>query len=223
MAAPEPKPLPARRGRGNRAGLTAARIVAAARTLEPEKVTVKAVADRLGVDRAAVHHHVSDLNTLRELVALDAFAARLAPVVIPPGADWPDACRLLAVSMYDAVLASEGFGVYVRLTSTDVALLEPVEHTLRIMLAAGFDQEAAARFLATLATLAGATARERLLARRPSGHPQPAELHRALEDRDAELPLLRRIADAPPLTFDEAQLHAGVDLLLDGMARRLPQ
>lgn len=224
MAEPEIAPANVRRGRGSRAGLTPGRIVAAARTLDPEKITVKAVADRLGVDRAAVHHHIANLDVLRELVALDAFTAKLAPVVIPADAGWRDACRLLAVSMHDAVLASEGFGVYVRFTSTDVALLEPVEHTLQIMLAAGFDHDTAARSLATLATLASATARERLLVDRPTGHPQLPELRRALgEHQDGALPLLRHIAETESVIYDDAQLHTGIDLLLDGMAQRLPQ
>lgn len=211
----------ARRGRGRRAGLTRARVVEAARELDPDKVTMQAVAQHLGVDRGSVHHHVSDVQTLRELVAHDAFTTELSPVVIPDGADWREACRLLAVSMYDAVIASEGFGVYIRLTSADIAVLEPVEQTLRIMLAAGFDEATAARALATLATLAGATAREHLLQQRAAGHPQFPEFQQALADAPtADLPLLRHLAESAPLIYDETQLGIAIDLLLDGLACR---
>ncbi|KDA06401.1 hypothetical protein DC31_11225 [Microbacterium sp. CH12i] len=222
MADTNPSSSPSRRGRGSRAGLTTARIVDAARGLDAETITVKAVADRLGVDRAAVHHHVSDLDTLRELIALDAFVGNLGPVTIPPDADWRQACRLLALSMHDAVLASKGLGVYIRLTSANVALLEPVEDTLRIMIAAGFDDETAASSLAALATLAGAIARERLVAERSSGHPQLPELQHALDEADpTSLTILRRLAHADLVSFNDAQLHTSLDLFLDGMATRL--
>jgi len=212
-----------RRGRGSRAGLTRERILEAARGLDPAAVTVKAVADRLGVDRAAVHHHIADLETLRQLVARDVFTVRLAPVVIPPDADWREACRLLAESMYDAVLASGGFGVHIRLSPADIALLEPVEHTLRIMTAAGFDDETAARSLAALAALAGAIARERQMDERATGHPQlPALRHTLEDDRGDALPILRRIAETELDTFGDTQLRTGIDLLIDGMAARLP-
>ncbi len=211
-----------RRGRGSRAGLTQARIVEAARGLGAESITVQAVADRLGVDRAAVHHHVNDLDTLRELIALDAFTVRFAPITVAPGADWREACRLLAVSMHDAVLASGGLGAYVRLTPSDVAVLEPVEQTLGIMIAAGFDDETAARSLTTLAGIAAATARERVIAGRQTGHPQAPAVRRAIEENgDVELPVLYRLAQADLVAFDDAQLQASIDLVLDGMATRL--
>jgi len=211
-----------RRARGSRAGLTRARIVEAARSLDVEQVTVKAVADRLGVDRAAVHHHVRDLDGLRELVALDAFIVRLASVSIAADAHWRDACRALAASMYDAVLLTGGLGLYVQLTSAAVAVLEPVEQALRIMVDAGFDDETSARSLATLASLAAAVGREQVTAQRTTGHPQVPELRQALTGSQGEgLQILRRLAAADLVTFNEEQLHTGIDLLLDGMETRL--
>lgn len=190
--------------------------------MEPRSITVKAVADKLGVDRAAIHHHVSDLDGLRQLVALDAFSVRLAPVVVREGMQWREACRLLALSMHQAVLEAQGLGQYVRLGGSDIALLEPVEQSLSIMLEAGFDDETAARSLAALATLASASARERLLAQRPSGHPQVPEVRRALQgDARSELPVLNRLAEADLVSFDDRQLEAGIDLILDGMDARL--
>ncbi|WP_081913695.1 TetR/AcrR family transcriptional regulator C-terminal domain-containing protein [Glycomyces sp. NRRL B-16210] len=211
-----------RRGRGNRAGLTVARIAEAARALPTQGITIKAVADRLGVDRAAIHHYVSDLDGLRELVACDAFSVHLAPVTIPSGAHWREACRLLALSMHDAVLAARGLGAYVRLDGTDIALLEPVEETLRIMIDAGLDDETAARGLAALATLAGGIARERVLAQRPTGHPQVPEIQQALSDSGgSDLPVLKRLTDTGIVGFDRRQLDTSIELLLDGIEARL--
>lgn len=218
----DPPPGAVRRARGRRAGLSRARIVEAARGWDLEQVTVKSVADRLGVDRAAVHHHVGDLDGLRELVARDAFMVRLASVSVAADAHWRDACRALAASLYDAVVLAGGLGVYVQLTSADVAVLEPVEQTLRIMVEAGFDDETSARSLATLASLAAAIGREHLVAQRTTGHPQVPELRRALEDTPAGgLQILRRLAQADLVTFNDEQLNTGVDLLLDGMELRL--
>lgn len=211
-----------RRSRGSRAGLSLTGIAEAARGLDPKKITVKAVADRLGVDRAAIHHHVSDLDGLRELVAGDAFSLQLTPVVIPPGAGWREACRLLAVSMYDAVLTPRGLGAYLRLNAIDIRQLEPVEDTLRIMMEAGFDDETAARSLAALASLASASARERILARRSTGHPQVSEVRRVLDDSTtSELHNLSRLTQADMVSFDFQQFETSIDLLLDGMEARL--
>jgi len=221
MAGTSEPPGAVRRGRGSRAGLTRDRIVAAARGLGVEKVTVKAVADRLGVDRAAVHHHVRDLDHLRELVALDAFRMRLASVAIPPDAHWRDACRALATSIHDAVLLTGGLGVYIQLRPTDMALLEPVEHTLRIMMAAGFDDGSSAHSLATLASLATALGRERVVAQRTTGHPHVPELRRALEGSGGDLQILRRLAQADLVNVNDEQLNASIELILDGMEVRL--
>jgi len=222
MAGTNEPPDAVRRARGSRAGLTRDRIVEAARGLDLEKVTVKAVADRLGVDRAAVHHHVRDLESLRELVALDAFRTRLASAVIPPEAHWRDACRALALSIHDAVALTGVLGAYVQLRPTDLALLEPVEHTLRVMMAAGFDDETSARSLATLTTLAAALGRDREVARRTTGHPQVPELRRALEGSPGGgFQILRRLAQADLVDVNDEQLNISIDLLLDGMEVRL--
>lgn len=224
MSEPDQPSEAERRTRGSRAGLSLAGIVEAARGLDPRKITVKAVADRLGVDRAAIHHHVSDLDGLRELVAGDAFTLQLTPVSIPPGAGWREACRLLALSMYDAVLTTKGLGAYVRLNGIDIRQLESVEETLRIMMKAGFDDETAARSLATLATLASASARERILARRSTGHPQVSEVRRVLDDEgNSELHNLSRLTQTDVVSFDFRQLETSIDLLLDGMAVRLAE
>jgi TetR/AcrR family transcriptional regulator, tetracycline repressor protein len=174
------------------------------------------------VDRAAVHHHVTDIDTLREMVALDAFTLRLSPVTIPQGAGWREACLLLAVSMHDAMLAAGSLAAYLQLTLAQVTVLEPVEHTLRLMMEAGFDDETAARSLAALSSLAMAVAREQLLGPRHNGHPQVPKLREALEQEPARgFAILRRLADADLVSFDDAQLHTSIELILDGMTVRL--
>jgi AcrR family transcriptional regulator len=211
-----------RRKRGDRAGITPARVIQAAREIRPGELTVKAVADRLGVDRAAIHHHVGDLDSLRELIARDAFHGSLAPVAIPVDSSWQESCRILAVSMHNAMLAAGSLGAYLQFSLADVGALEPVEHTLRAMMAAGFDDETAARSLATLSTLAMAIARERLQTPQLAGHPQVPELRQALQhDPAGAFAVLRRLADADLVSFDDTQLFSSIDLVISGMATSL--
>ena len=71
------------RQRGRPRQITRERIVSAARTLAPEQLTMQAVADVLGVDPKALNYHVGDRETLRELVAVDAFTVELSRMEIP--------------------------------------------------------------------------------------------------------------------------------------------
>jgi hypothetical protein len=99
----------------------------------------------------------------------------------------------------------------VRLTAAGVVLSQSVEDTLRIMTGAGFDDEMAARSLAALSALAAATARERLVAARPTG-PQVPELRSALEAGPGEaLTTLRRLAEADLASFNDEQLQMSID------------
>jgi len=56
-----------RRRQGVKAGLDLSKILSAASSIPVEDLTMQAVADRLGVDRKAVNHHVSDRETLIRL------------------------------------------------------------------------------------------------------------------------------------------------------------
>lgn len=219
MPEPEEQRRGRRRGRGDRAGLSLSGILEAARELGPQRITVKAVADRLGVDRAAVHHHVSDLHGLRRLVAGDAVSLRLTPLSIPDGLGWREACRLLALSIHEAVIAADGLAAYVHLSDMSIGGLRPVEQTLRIMVAAGFDDESAARCLASLATLSSACARERLLSWTQDGHPHVPAMRRALDEGagSSALPTLDRLVRADLVSIDDRQLRTSLDLMLDGM------
>ena len=219
MPEPEEQRSARRRGRGDRAGLTLSGILEAARGLDPQRITVKAVADRLGVDRAAVHHHVSDLHGLRRLVAGDAVSLHLTPLTISDELGWREACRLLAQSIHGAVMATDGLAAYVHLENMGIGQLRPVEQTLRIMVAAGFDDESAARCLASLATLSTACARQRLQSRTQDGHPHVPAMRSALDEGagSSALPTLDRLVRADLVSHDDRQLGASLDLMLDGM------
>ena len=76
------------RARGRPARISRERIIAAARTIAPEALTMQKVADVLGVDPKALNYHVRDRDGLRQLVVLDVFESELRRVKIPGGGDW---------------------------------------------------------------------------------------------------------------------------------------
>ncbi|MEQ6898217.1 TetR/AcrR family transcriptional regulator C-terminal domain-containing protein [Microbacterium sp. KR10-403] len=213
----------ARRGRGVSVGLDRDRIVAAARTLDPDTLTVQAVADALGVDRKAVTYHVSGRDGLLELLADDAFTARFEVVEIPVGTDWQTGLRLIASSMRDILLGSGAIVSHIRFDpSTRAAALHPAEIVLGTLVAAGFDETVAVRAIALVTDVAMAHARGVLLNARAGGHPQRAELHEALSTMDAAAsPHLRRIDDAGFSTFDEEQFAFDLDVIIRGLEARL--
>ncbi|GEB95603.1 hypothetical protein [Microbacterium lacticum] len=60
------------------------------------------VANALGVDRKALNHHVTDRESLLELLAIDAFRTRFAEADVDLGDTWQDACRTYAENMWQA-------------------------------------------------------------------------------------------------------------------------
>jgi TetR/AcrR family transcriptional regulator, tetracycline repressor protein len=130
MAAGEdgrPSPKGARRP-GKRAGLDVDQIVAAARTLPLEDLSMQALADALTVDRKALHYHVKDRQSLFELVARDAFSQRLAQSGVADVGNWKDAARNYARSLAASAAALAELVDYLWFSDVMTDLpLEPVE------------------------------------------------------------------------------------------------
>lgn len=214
-AAPAP---PARRSRGDRAGLELKQIVAAARALPPEQLTMRAVADALGVDRKSLNWHVRDRETLAAAVALDAFAADSAAMRIPADAGWQAASRIYARGLADGVIALGGLARYLPpgsllLTQT----LDASEAILTRFSEAGLSHETAQRLLAVLHNIALAYARDVLDI--AQDRVRVRSLREALSEQDAsKYPYLSRVAADPHNTYDRRQLEFTLDLLLTGVA-----
>lgn len=210
-----------RRTRGKRAGLDRAIIVEAARALAPEELTMQAVADRLGVDRKALNHHISDRDRLLELVAVDAFETQFTGTDVS-GGDWKTGCRAFASRMKDSLIATGALAEYFRFTgSGGISALEATETLLEKMVAAGFDEATAARSLTLLTNVAMSHARDVVVSTKFGLHPQTIELQQFLESPAAPpLVVLRRVL-AEVGTSDEAQFAHDVDVLLLGMEQLL--
>jgi len=207
-----------RRAIGVRAGLNLARILEAARSLDPGALTMQGLANALGVDRKALNHHVSDRETLLGLVAMETFTEAFSAVDIAAHTRWQEACRCYARGFTDSVIAVGALADRIRLDDPYVtSVLEPTEAVVKKLVGAGFGDATAMRLLAMLTNICLAYARDTVLAARSGVTPRPLLLRKALEHRDpAEFEVLARIAALPVSTYDRAQLELSIDIFLFG-------
>ncbi|MQY29299.1 TetR/AcrR family transcriptional regulator C-terminal domain-containing protein [Nocardia aurantia] len=213
------------RGRGRPSKINRDRIVAAARELAPEKLTMQAVADSLGVDRKALNYYVCDREGLLELVALDAFESEIGRVDLPAHADWRQVLRSYATATKEAFTRVGVLISYVRFDGvTDTAALRVVERIVESLTAAGFDVDDAGRAITLVSAVAHAAAREAMTVAAGRVDPQAENVLNALETAPPEqFPLLRRLAAGrrAPVRPDE-QFRFDVEVIVAGLERQLP-
>lgn len=213
-----------RRGRGTRAGLSRDAILAVARRMDPRDLTMQAVADELGVDRKALNYHVRDRDSLLELLAIDAMLARFAAIEVDPDGDWREASRAWATGMRDSVLATGALVSYFPFRGpAELSMVGPAEVVLEKLLAAGFDIETAARGMHLLNTISIGFARDLVDSSREGGHPQVAELRRALRESPTGFDALRRVFDVELDTYDERQFDFELSAYFARMETLLPK
>lgn len=210
------------RGRGRPPQLDRARIVAAARTLEPEQLTMQAVADILGVHRKSLNYHVSDRQGLLELVAFDAFDAGFRTVDVPELEDWRELVRRFAESVLETLVRVGALIPYVRFDGTaGLSALAVVERIIEVLIGAGLRPGEAGRTLQLIASIAHTAARAILTADDDPIDPQAVEVRRRLAG-NTEFPLLRAIAGSSggddPVGL---QFAFDIGLVVQGLERRL--
>jgi AcrR family transcriptional regulator len=218
-------PIP-RRGRPPR--IDRARIVAVARDMDPATLTMRAVAEQLGVDRKALNYHVTDRDGLLELVARETLSAALHAFEPPAGGAWPEMVRAFAAQTRAGMIEVGAHFDYVRFPLDGGATaLAPAEQVLRALLDAGFREDEAARVLGMLWELMYASARNAVLSARHGGHPQVTELRRLLGETPPDtLPSIRRLSDTVAGVDDE-QFAFDLEVVIAGLGqllarRRLP-
>jgi AcrR family transcriptional regulator len=214
-------PHPRQRGRPRQ--ITRERIVAAARTLAPEALTMQAVAEVLGVDPKALNYHVGHRDGLRELVAVDAFEVELSRVALPTDGDWRDVLRSYAGALRDATVTLGVLATYFRLPATGLGALEPVERVLQELVAAGFSVDDAGHVLRMITEVGHAAGREAVFLSRSRVHPHVSEVATALSSAAADaFPVLRQVVAARDADGgDGHQLEYSLDVIIAGLALKL--
>jgi TetR/AcrR family transcriptional regulator, tetracycline repressor protein len=207
-----------KRAVGSRAGLTLQQIIDTAQFIEPDELTMQALANALGVDRKAINHHVKDRETLLELVAAKTFSESFSAASIPAGAPWQEACRIYATQLADSAITTGALAEHLRVSDGRLtSALEFTEAVLERMVSAGFSDEYALRIISALASIGLSHARDVVLQAR-SGLPARAEIvRRGLQERDVgSFETLSRVIDLPMTTYDRKQLDLSIDVFLTG-------
>lgn len=208
------------RTRGRPARISRERIIAAARTIAPEALTMQKVADVLGVDPKALNYHIRDRDGLRQLVVLDVFESELRRVKIPGGGDWRDVVRAYVHALRDATIKLGVLASAIHLPGTEgLGALDPVESVLQGLVDAGLDIEEAGRALTFISELAYAAGRDALRSAENPVHPDVPGISTALRSAAAEaFPVLRQVVAAREGGDPETgQLEFSIDLVIAGL------
>jgi TetR/AcrR family tetracycline transcriptional repressor len=187
-------PVPRRPGRPPLIGLD--RIVAAAKDIDMDSLSMAAVAARLGISASGLYHHVKGREQLARLVAQSA----LANADVPPDDGRPWAEWMLAYARFlRKVLLHHGAISHVHPGETgSPTSLDRLEHVLRVLVRAGFSKEEAMRgFMVMTNCISGFVHQDRQIeSEARAGRPFLAEYYRALAGkRPDELPILRSLPE----------------------------
>ena len=208
-----------RRRQGIKAGLDLAQILDAASSIAPDDLTMQAVADRLGVDRKAINHHVSDRETLLRLVAIERFTRVLAKVRIPADCDWREASRIFGHAVASSVTALGPLAPHLQVgTSADEVLLATTESLLTKYVEAGLDLETGLRAGSMLGDICEAHGRGVALMAIHGAGIRDRWLRGALRELPGEQPrYLSEVARSPIDTYDARQLDLSIEIYIRGL------
>lgn len=208
------------RKRGRPARVSRDSIIAVARGIEHDQLSMQSVADKLGVDRSTINYHFSDRDELFSAVASSMFGQRFRGYAPPASPDWRLWVRSYANAVYEALINQPEFTSYVKLTlGSDSSAFTPVESLMEKLAESGFSTSDVAQMVAYISEVVHAAARNRVLVK-SGGHPQEFELRKFLSEQAVEsVPGIRRLIDLDPLGNQEhfefvlAMLIAGFESL----------
>lgn len=207
------------RGRGVKAGIDLARIVSVASSIAPDALTMQAVADRLGVDRKAVNHHVPDRETLLGLVAVEAFTRSFATVHIPDDCDWREASRIYGRGIASAVAALGPLARQARVgVSGDALLLAATEALLAKLIDGGLDPETGLRAVSMLSDIGDAHGKGGAAMAGGSAGQRDQWLREVLDALPNTNPrYLGEAARSRIDTYDDRQLEVSIEIFIRGV------
>lgn len=187
---------PRRRGRPPR--ISHEDVLAAAAAIPFDDVTIEAVAERLGVTRAAIYRYVASSDDLR-MAAASSGVSKLT--FTGEGIDqWEEWFRSYCHAMRDWLLENIEFRDYLPLSAEVVTaggLLEPLEGGIGLLLGAGFSERNANRAIQFLSGIVWNNAQDEMKAQHAnsSHHPLADQLRRipteSLADRPRTLGLIQ--------------------------------
>jgi AcrR family transcriptional regulator len=183
-------------------------------------LTLKAVADRLGVSIAGLYHHVEGRDDLMRLAA--EYTVRRVKVPEDRGQHWAAWLREWAVYNRETFLNQPGLlNQYLDGAIAADAIVDNADTILGVLCRQGFDVAAASAAYEVVSSYAIGSAVNALRERRAAdeGRPLAAEHDRVLAARPPEdLPHLRRLrAEA---TGDGPDLEAQLRTILAGIAKQ---
>ncbi|WP_083391202.1 TetR/AcrR family transcriptional regulator C-terminal domain-containing protein [Parafrankia soli] len=197
-------------------------VIDAAIALDPDSLTLQAVADRLGADRKAVSYYVSGREELLELVTAQTLAAELEHLRIPEDS-WQEAVRVYARGVRRVLLREASLSLLIdRLPGAGV--LVPADALLARLLDAGFDETGASHALALITRVVFTNAKDILFAARFARHPTLTEVQRILAELpDDRLPHLRRVLarEQSPDDPQESPFELELEFIVAGLERLL--
>lgn len=209
-----------RRGRGRPARIDRDRIVQAALELEGtgEPLSMKAVADRLGVQRPNLYHHVADREELVALVAAARMERALDESWMPaPEADWRDWLRAFAHATREASVAYPKFAEYFSFAgSAGRRQLEQIERLHEVLVGAGFDAVTAGRCVTFIGELVHINVRSVFALRARGNEPHRETIAQVLLEDPDGLPVMRAAGMGG---YDpDAQFAFDLDAAIGGLA-----
>jgi AcrR family transcriptional regulator len=184
-----------RRGRGRPNRVTKDAIIAAARSLPSEELTMQAVADHLGVGRKSLYYHVNDRAALLKMVLVDRFQDRLRDVHLTSKHDWRSVLHDFAHALRETLAEAGTAGAYFELSGLDApGALEAFEYVLQTMVNAGFDLQTAGRAATFACDIAITSARYITAEESTDSQPQSLEVLRVMQSMPASsTPALRQV------------------------------
>jgi AcrR family transcriptional regulator len=199
--------------------VSARAIIQAAAEIGLENVTLKQVADRLGVGIATLYRHVSSRD---EMVRLAAFQITLNRVLPESGArHWSELATRYAESLYESFLAEpQLIGELLKGRLGPHAEVDVLEQFLAAMERHGFSTAEAVQLFHAIGmiTIGAAAGQIGLEASKAANAPWKSSIRRTLAERDrAELPRVRQVLPAA-LEYERIPWLPNLQKLLAGIA-----
>lgn len=213
------------RKKKKREPLTAERVVAAAMAIADAQgttaLTMRSVADALGVQAMSLYNHVANKDAILDRM-VDAVFARIA---VPTNTDWRTAMRARARTIYEELKAHPwAIGLLESRRAPGATTLLQHDATIGVLRGAGFSATMVAHSLALLDAFVYGFAIQELSLPRKAGEDVPALAREVLASMPADaLPNLAWLATEQVLkagySFSD-EFDYGLELVLEGIERR---